>query len=107
MNYLSLHPIFHKKSVIMDMLDRVMLLSDPKFHYNNIEFIICTLLNNDYPAKFVFDTINNRLKYWCTKKFLVIMSQMMIRLVIVYLGFFYHILILRQRNFRRFVKTPT
>jgi len=47
----------------MDMLDRAMLLSDSKFYYNNIKFIMCTLLNNDYPAKFVFDTINSRLKY--------------------------------------------
>ena len=28
------------------------------------------LLNNDYPAEFIFDTINSCLKYWCNKKFL-------------------------------------
>ena len=52
----------------MDMLNRAVLLSDPKFHYSNIKFIICILLNNDYPAEFVFDTINSRLKYWFNKK---------------------------------------
>ncbi|KYN41655.1 hypothetical protein ALC56_03916, partial [Trachymyrmex septentrionalis] len=35
LNYLSSHPIFHKKGVIMSILDRAMLLSNPKFHCNN------------------------------------------------------------------------
>jgi len=90
----------------MSTLERAMLLSDSKFHYNNIKFIICTLLNNDYPAKFIFDTINSRLKYWCNKK---IFSNNVPNDDTVsdrVSWFFYHILILRQRNFRRFVKTP-
>lgn len=44
----------------------LILFSDPQFHYKNIKFIIC---NNDYPAEFVFDTVNIRLKYWFNKKF--------------------------------------
>ena len=36
LNYLSSHPISRKKDVIMDILNRTMLLSDPKFHYSNI-----------------------------------------------------------------------
>ena len=70
LNYLSSHPISHKKDVNR-YVEQSMLLSDPKFHCNNIKFIICTLLNNDYPAKFVFDTINSRLKYWFNKKFFI------------------------------------
>ena len=45
LNYLSSHPVSHKKGVIMDMLDGAMLLSDPKFHRDNIKFIICTYIN--------------------------------------------------------------
>jgi len=41
LNYLSSHPISHKKGIIMGMLDRAILLSDPKFHCDNIKFIIC------------------------------------------------------------------
>ena len=47
----------------MGMVDRAFLLSDPKFHRKNIEFIVNILLINDYPAKFIFETINSRIKY--------------------------------------------
>jgi len=86
-----------------------MLLSDPKFHYNNIKFIIYTLLNNNYPAKFVFNTINNHLKYWF-KNFLVIIFFSNNNDTVSdhgHVSWFLLPLILCQRNFRRFVKTPT
>jgi len=44
------------------MIDRAFLLSHPKHHEKNLEFIIETFINNDYPLKFIFDTINVRLK---------------------------------------------
>ena len=66
-----------------------MLFSDSKFHYNNIKFIVCTLLNNDYPAKFVFNTINIRLKYWFNKK--LFSNNIPNDDIIMYLDFCYHI----------------
>ena len=44
------------------------MLSNPKFHQKNLEFVIEMLLNNDYPLTFIFKTINNRLKSLMTKK---------------------------------------
>jgi len=44
------------------MVDRAILLSDPKFQHDNLCFIINVLLNNDYPLSFIFDTVNTRLK---------------------------------------------
>jgi len=37
-------------------------LSHPKHQEKNLEFIIETFIDNDYPLKFIFDTINMRLK---------------------------------------------
>jgi len=39
--------------------DRAFLLSHPKYHQKNLELVINTLLNNDYPLSFIFDTIND------------------------------------------------
>jgi len=47
----------------MGMVDRSFFLSHPRFHRKNLEYIITLLLENDYPLKFIFDTINTRLKY--------------------------------------------
>jgi len=62
LNYFSHHPPAQKKGVIMSMVDRAFLLSHPKFHQKNLKFIIETFLNNNYPLKFIFDTIHERLK---------------------------------------------
>ena len=62
MNYQSSHPISQKRDILTGMVDRTVLLSSPKFHYKNIKFIINTLLNNDYPIDFIFNTIDSRLK---------------------------------------------
>jgi len=45
------------------MVDRALLLSHPRFQRENLLFIINVLINNDYLLKFIFDTINTRLKY--------------------------------------------
>jgi hypothetical protein len=52
----------------MGMVDRAFLLSDAKFHQKNIEHMVNTLLANDYPAEFIFETINSRLKSLIHKK---------------------------------------
>ncbi|KAG5341193.1 ELOV1 protein, partial [Acromyrmex charruanus] len=62
LNYFSNHPLAHKRGVISGQLDRILLLSHPKFHEKNISELIHTLLNNGYPLKFIFSTINNRIK---------------------------------------------
>jgi len=44
------------------MIDRAFLLSHPKYHQNNLNFIVETFLENGYPLNFVFETISSRLK---------------------------------------------
>jgi len=46
----------------MNMVDRAVLLSHPKYHAKNLEFIINTFVLNDYPLDFIFYTINSRLR---------------------------------------------
>jgi len=46
----------------MRMMDRAFLLSHPRFYQRNLKFIIETFLSNEYPLKFIFDTIHRRLK---------------------------------------------
>jgi len=44
------------------------LLSNPRFHQKNFDFISETFLRNSYPLEFIFDTISNRLKNLINKK---------------------------------------
>jgi len=44
------------------MIDRIFLLSNPRLHQKNFDFMIKTFLCNGYPLKFIFDTISNRLR---------------------------------------------
>jgi len=62
-NFHSNHPVAHKKGIIYGMVDRVLKLSDPVFHNNNITTIIETLLKNSYPLKLIFTSIKNRIKH--------------------------------------------
>jgi len=50
------------------MVDRAFLLSRPKYHTKNLNFIIETFLGNGYPLNFVFETIYSRLKKLLNKK---------------------------------------
>jgi len=50
------------------MIDRAFLLSHQKFHQKNFNFIINTLLSNNYPLQFIFDTISIRLKTFFKKR---------------------------------------
>jgi len=51
----------------MGIVDRAFLLSHPRFHRENLTFIISVLLNNDYPLEMIFNTINSRLNYLISK----------------------------------------
>ncbi|RLU25780.1 hypothetical protein DMN91_001939 [Ooceraea biroi] len=52
-NYHSNHPDNHKISVITNLVDRAILLSDPRFHVSNIEIVRKILTNNCYPLTFI------------------------------------------------------
>ncbi|KYN39722.1 hypothetical protein ALC56_05901 [Trachymyrmex septentrionalis] len=62
LNFSSQHPVSQKIGTITRLVDRVVLLLNPKFHFDNLCFIIKVLLENDYPLNFIFKNINNRLK---------------------------------------------
>jgi len=44
----------------MGMVDRVFLLSLPRFYFENLKFFIEILLKNDYPLKSIFNTVANQ-----------------------------------------------
>ena len=54
----------------MSVVDKTILLSHTKFHEDNLRFIVNTFLENDYPVKFIFDTINFRLRFLLKRKLL-------------------------------------
>ncbi|KYM94591.1 hypothetical protein ALC62_14781, partial [Cyphomyrmex costatus] len=58
LNFLSNHPLSQKRGTVFSLVDRAFL------HYN-------ILLDNDYPLNFIFNTINQRLKYLLKNKFIV------------------------------------
>lgn len=63
LNFPSHHPLMHKRDVVMGLVDKVMLLSHPKFHKKNLIKIIEILLNNCYPLQFVFNIVRKRIKF--------------------------------------------
>jgi len=68
LNFLSHHPISQKRGVIINMIDRIFILSHPKFHERNLNFIIETFMNNKYPLQFIFNAIQTRLKSFFNKR---------------------------------------
>jgi len=38
----------------------------PEFHTRNLNFVISILLENDYSLKFIFETLNDRIKKFKT-----------------------------------------
>ena len=67
LSFFLLHPLPQKRSILMNVVDKMisseLLLSHPKFHENNLRFIVNTFLENDDPMKFIFDTLNFRLRF--------------------------------------------
>jgi len=63
LNYNFQHALSQKRGTIISMVDRAFILSHPKYHQKNFNLIVEILCLNDYPFKFIFDTINTRLKY--------------------------------------------
>ncbi|KYN01716.1 hypothetical protein ALC62_07490 [Cyphomyrmex costatus] len=62
LNFYSNHPLSQKKSIIIGLVDRALILSHPIFHSNNLIFIIRILIENYHPLKLIFDYINDRIK---------------------------------------------
>ena len=67
-NFHSQHPISQKRSIILNLVDRIILLSHPKFQQNNFIKIINILLNNCFPLQYIINNINNRIKYHIHRK---------------------------------------
>jgi len=61
LNFHSKHPMIHKKGVITNMVDKVLILSHPEFQEKNFSYLINVLLNNHYPLDMIFATIKKRL----------------------------------------------
>ncbi|XP_011701227.1 PREDICTED: uncharacterized protein LOC105457947 [Wasmannia auropunctata] len=62
LNFMSSYPLSQKRAVIMGAVDRAFILSDPKYHVKNLEFIVETFFKNDYPLNFIMNTIGKRLR---------------------------------------------
>jgi len=62
LSYYSSHPLCHKVGTILSLINRAFLLSHPRFHQKNIEFIIGLLLDNGYNLNLIFEKINDRIK---------------------------------------------
>jgi len=61
LNFNSQHPFAHKKGTIIGLVDRVLRLSHPKFHKENLDRVIKILLDNGYPLFLIFNTIRRRI----------------------------------------------
>ncbi|KAG5316795.1 NU1M oxidoreductase, partial [Acromyrmex insinuator] len=62
LNFHSNHSLCHKKGIIIIFIDKIFLLSHPRFQHNNLIEAIHIFFNNGYPFSFIFSTIENRLK---------------------------------------------
>jgi len=63
LNFQSNHPTTQKIGVIYGLIDKVIKLSNSKYHQTNIENVIKILLKNGYPLTFIFKHINHRIKH--------------------------------------------
>ena len=67
MNYLSKNPIHQKVAVIKSLTDYAILLTDKKFHHNNLKTVHGLLLMNNYPPQFITKHINKRILEMCSR----------------------------------------
>jgi len=73
LNLYSHHPMAHKRGIIFGMVDKIILLSHPRFHKNLIGSVKI-LLNNGYLLPFIFNTIRSRITLHSKKEFLTIFN---------------------------------
>ena len=60
LNYDSNHPTHQKIAMIYNLIDRALILSDKKFHKDNIRLVQNILIANNYPQHFIHKYINKR-----------------------------------------------
>src|SRR5580765_5024327 len=63
LSFESRHTLCQKRGTIFCLTDRVFLLSHPRFYRKNFELVIKIVLDNGYPLHYIFETINDRLKF--------------------------------------------
>ena len=63
LHYFSHTSINYKKSLIYNLVDRAILLSNPTFHNSNLKIIHNILIKNEYPINFIHKYIQHRLNY--------------------------------------------
>ena len=65
-NYLSNHPIQHKKNFVYNLVDRALLLSEKMFHNKNLIKVKSLLTKNNYPINFIENNVKrcmSKIKY--------------------------------------------
>lgn len=62
LNFNSFHSIQQKRNIIYNLIDRATLLSDKKFHSENIKKVKDLLYDNDYPQNFIDKCTKDRIK---------------------------------------------
>lgn len=62
LNYNSIAPVKYKKSVVTALTDRAIKFSHAQFRPNNLKKIKNTLINNNYPKKFIEPIIKSRIQ---------------------------------------------
>jgi len=67
-NFFSNHPYQYKLNTITNLVDQAILLSDKRFHTENLATVKSVLRNNGYPVKLVNRKINNRFNYLTKNK---------------------------------------
>ncbi|KAG5342011.1 SETMR methyltransferase, partial [Acromyrmex heyeri] len=67
LNFHSNHSLCHKKGTIISFIDKIIILSHPRFQQKNLIDAIHIFLNNCYPLSFIFSTIEQRLKFHILK----------------------------------------
>ena len=58
---MSNHPIHQKRSMTYQLTDKAILLSDTKFHENNLQLLFNILRDNLYPSEFIQVNITKRI----------------------------------------------
>jgi len=61
LNFYSKRPMSQKRGIIINSVDKILLLSNPVFHQKNFLFLINNLLTNNYPLEMIFSSIKERL----------------------------------------------
>jgi len=61
LSFYSNHPLIYKRGIIYNLVDKVIILSDPSFQGNNLDKSIRHLLKNGYPLNFIFKNINKNI----------------------------------------------